>query len=335
MALSGVGRPANVSGESPQIQTQPVPNCPVCGVARRRLLASGFDYELETCRNQWDFWTCEDCTTVWLDPRPATPALSTIYPQHYYAYDMSKKLSPFVLWGKAQLDQMKFRGILSALGREPKSFMDVGCGDGRYLRMMAAKGLDRNLIYGTELTKGVVEQLSAEGFRVFETRVEDCKSIAHGTLDLVTMFHVIEHVEDPVGVLATLRDWLTPDGLLAIETPNIESLDARIFADTWWGGYHFPRHWTLFGPGSIAQALNAAGLELVDLRYQTGHSFWLYSLHHVIKFNRWIPMPRLARFFDPVRSKVALMAATAFDIVRRQFGAKTSAMLVLARRRPA
>jgi hypothetical protein len=69
------------------------------------------------------------------------------------------------------------------------------------------------------------------------------------------------------------------------------------------------------------------------MRYQTGHSFWLYSFHHLLRYNGALPMPRLARLFDPLRSKLMLILFTGFDILRRMMGFKTSAMLVLARRK--
>ena len=62
---------------------------------------------------------------------------------------------------------------------------------------------------------------------------------------------------DPVLTLARIRDWLAPGGLLALETPNLDSWDARLFCARWWGGYHFPRHWVLFDPQSIRVALDA------------------------------------------------------------------------------
>ena len=104
-----------------------------------------------------------------------------------------------------------------------------------------------------------------------------------------------------------------------------------MFRSRWWGGYHFPRHWVLFDPASIRVALEKAGLEVIAIRYQTGHSFWLFSFHHALRYNARLPMPRLARLFDPLRSKILLMLFTALDIVRRTLGMKTSAMLVLAR----
>jgi SAM-dependent methyltransferase len=244
---------------------------------------------------------------------------------------MSETLSPFVLWGKSVLDRLKFGAILRALRGPPRSFLDVGCGDGHYLKLIAGMGIARDRIFGIEL--GASKALQESGFHIFDGRVEECDQIAPGSLDLVTMFHVIEHVADPVRVLRHIRDWLSIDGVLALETPNMASLDARLFCRSWWGGYHFPRHWVLFDPASIRTALESAGFEIVSIRYQTGHSFWLYSIHHALRYNRRMPMPRLARLFDPLRSKLMLILFTALDILRRSVGMKTSAMLILARRK--
>jgi SAM-dependent methyltransferase len=317
--------------DAPEIPVVAVPNCPVCRGAARTHVAAGYDYELETCSNRWDFWRCNRCGGVWLDPRPASTALSVIYPPHYYAYNMSERLSPLVKRGKDWLDRKKFGSIIAFLGRRPSSFLDIGCGDGRYLRMMAADGVMKGRVLGLDLPSPSVDLLRAEGFTVHEGRVEDCRGIAPRSLDLITMFHVIEHVEDPVAVLKRLGEWLSPEGILALETPCLDSLDARLFRSTWWGGYHIPRHWTLFGVSSIRHALSEAGLEVVAIRHQTGHSFWLYSLHHLARYNALWPSPGLARWFDPMRSRVALIAATGFDIVRRTLGARTSAMLVITR----
>ena len=62
----------------------------------------------------------------------------------------------------------------------------------------------------------------------------------------MTMFHVIEHVADPPRVAERVARWLAPGGVFAVETPNLESLDARLFRERYWGGYHFPRHWHLY-----------------------------------------------------------------------------------------
>jgi SAM-dependent methyltransferase len=145
------------------------------------------------------------------------------------------------------------------------------------------------------------------------------------------MFHVIEHVDDPAAVVKKVASWLAPGGVFALETPNLNSYDARLFKPSYWGGYHIPRHWNLFTPDSLFELLRRAGLEPCKVLYQTGHSFWLYSFHHTLRYGKR-PRPRLARWFDPLRSLPALALFTGFDKLRAALGCRTSAMLVLARK---
>jgi SAM-dependent methyltransferase len=167
---------------------------------------------------------------------------------------------------------------------------------------------------------------------VTQERVEDCDRFAARSLDLITMFHVIEHVSSPRAAVERLAGWLRPGGVLAVETPNVDSLDARLFSGGLWGGYHIPRHWHLFRPETMAQLLEGAGLEVVAVAHQTGHAFWMYSLHHRLRYGD-PPRPRLARRFDPLRAVAPLVAFTAFDRARAAVGSRHSAKIHGARRR--
>lgn len=327
----GTAPPAGLRDDRlPLVPTEEVPRCTVCGARAHAPYARGYDYELRTCRNEWVFVRCTDCGHVWLNPRPALSALGTIYPPHYYAYDYEARVHPVARWGKAVLDGRKLGGVLKRLGGPPRTYLDVGCGSGRYLREMARRGLARRDIHGLELDAEVVARLAGEGFSVARARVEEAE-LAPGSIGLATMFHVLEHVDEPDRVVARIAGWLAPGGTLAVETPNLDSLDHRLFSATFWGGYHIPRHWHLFTPETLARLLMGAGLQPVATIYQTGHSFWMYSLHHRLRYGS-TPRPGLARRFDPLRSVLPLAAFTGLDLVRGALGARTSAMLMLARR---
>lgn len=329
--MNDVALPDEMASGLPMIPVAPVPDCPLCDAGAAVPYASGYDYELRTSANRWTFVSCTGCGHVRLDPRPAVETLATIYPPHYYAYDFARKVHPIAVRGKAWLDRRKMRGILARLGRSPASFLDVGCGDGRFLRAMEAAGVPRSRLYGLELDRPVVEHLVAAGYQAECARVEDSTLVSAGSIDLITMFHVIEHVDDPQAVTRKLAGWLAPGGVLAVETPNRDSLDARLFRRTFWGGYHFPRHWHLFSTEGVMTMMRAAGLEPVAAVYQTGHSFWLYSVHHWLRYGP-LRAPGLARWFDPIGSLVPLVAATGFDTVRARLGFPTSAVLVLGRK---
>jgi len=321
-------------GGAPRIAEEAAPTCPVCSGAEFTPLAVGFDYESRTCSNPWRFVTCRACSHVWLNPRPAISTLSAIYPPTYYAYHYDTEVNALARRGKEFLDARKFAGILTTLGRPAKSFVDIGCGDGRFLKLMRSRGVPDSTNYGLELDDKVCARLRADGFSAICKRVEDCDDIPAGSLDLATMFHVIEHVDDPAAVTRRIASWLAPGGVFAVETPNIDSLDARLFRNTYWGGYHIPRHWNMFTPRSLSRLLEAAGLEVVATRYQTGHSFWMWSMHHVTRYHG-ASRPRLAHaLFNPFKGLPALLAFTAFDKLRAAVGCKTSSMLMLARKEP-
>lgn len=313
------------------IETEEIPYCPVCGVTNYKRFAVGFDYEIQTCSNPWKLVQCQDCEHIWLNPRPAIDELSVIYPPTYYAYNYQDEVNPIALQGKAWLDTLKMKAVLSNLSSTPKSFLDIGCGDGRFLKVMEKQGVSKKNNYGLELDEQVVKPLFDDGYQVFCDRVEDTTKIPSHSLDLITMFHVIEHVDDPGSVIARVKEWLSEDGIFAIETPNIDSFDARLFKNNYWGGYHIPRHWNLFKPSTITKLLEDNDLEVISISYQTGHSFWMYSLHHWLRYNQELKW--LSRWFDPLKGLPFLVSFTGFDKLRSALGFKTSAMLVLARRK--
>ncbi len=315
---------------APLIETEEVPSCAVCGSERFATQAVGFDYELRTCRNPWRFVRCAECSHVWLNPRPSVDTLRVIYPPSYYAYNYEEQIGAIARRGKELLDALKLRGILKAAGTPPQSFLDIGCGTGRVLRAMEKSGVARPRIYGIELDQQAVDQLALAGYRAICERVEVCDQVPPASIDLATMFHVIEHVADPGAVVRRVAEWLSPGGLLALETPNVDSRDARWFGRTYWGGYHIPRHWHLFSPATLARLVADNGLEVVATRYQTGHSFWMYSLHHYLRYGAG--RRGLSRCFDPFRSLPVLLMFTLFDRLRGLAGCRTSSMLLLARK---
>lgn len=316
-----------------RITEEPVGGCALCGGQAFEPVAAGYDYEMQTCGNRWHVRRCQQCTHQQLDPRPAASTLPVIYPSDYYSYEMEKTVGRLAMWGKTRLDRLKLRAPLAALGHLPDGYLDVGCGDGRYLGILQSMGVPRARLFGLELDERAVARARAAGYHAWQVRAEHAGDlIAEGSLDMISLFHVIEHVADPVAVIDSLVHLLRPGGVIVVETPNVDSLDASLFRDRFWGGYHFPRHWHLFSERTLRSMLERAGLQVRDCTYQTGHAFWLYSLHHALKYRDGGRFPRLARWVHPLHSLPALVAATGFDFVRARLGCRTSAVMAIARK---
>ena len=309
-----------------------VNHCPICNSPHHKYFSSGKDYELETITDRFLFVKCDVCSHVWLNPRPSSNLLPIIYPSSYYSYNMSNTLNPLILKGKDLLDHLKMRSIL-AVTKNIFKYLDIGCGDGRYMKSVRnATGLPKESIIGIELDEKPVEKLRKEGYLASNIRVEDITAnfIPNDSISLITMFHVIEHVEDPVHYLKKIYNLLHSEGIFAVETPNLDSLDATIFKRSFWGGYHFPRHWHLFTSSGLINVLNDIGFKIESVQYKTGHSFWLYSFHHLLKYK--LRLELFAKLFDPMKSKFFLVVFTIFDIIRAKLGFKTSAVLVICKK---
>ncbi len=304
--------------------------CGLCGGVESRPHTVSFDYEYATCRNQWRFVQCTACETIYLNPRPAAAALAVIYPSNYYSYNYDQQINPVARLAKERLDRRTLSWLIGQLSTPLTTYCDVGCGNGRYLRAVAARGIPRERLFGTELDAEVVGQLVAEGFKVERTTLEDARTLPEGGIQLMTMFSVLEHVSEPARLLAKVKTLLAPGGLLAVEVPNPRSINARWFRERYWGGYHTPRHWNLFTLDALAAAGRRAGLRVKTFRRTTGHAFWLFSLHHYVRYE--LGWDRVGRLLHPATCLPGVALATALDLIWARAGGDTDNVLVVLER---
>jgi SAM-dependent methyltransferase len=133
-------------------------------------------------------------------------------------------------------------------------YLDVGCGSGSVLGVAQALGWQ---VAGVE-----VDEAAARKARRFSPRVHAGDLLgapfAAGEFDVVTSFHVLEHVPDPVAAVRRMLEWLDRDGLLVLEVPNAGGLGARLFGRAW-SGLELPRHLSQFTPATIERVVTQAG----------------------------------------------------------------------------
>lgn len=146
--------------------------------------------------------------------------------------------------------------------KRPGRLLDVGSGKGRFVWRAKARGWSAR---GVEPVPGTVKLARTRyGVDVVEGTLIDAHFPA-GSFDVVTMWHVLEHVEDPRTELREVSRTLADDGLLALEVPNIASLQARIGGDRW---FHLmlPHHLVHYTPRALRSVLASAGFDVVRMR---------------------------------------------------------------------
>jgi SAM-dependent methyltransferase len=105
---------------------------------------------------------------------------------------------------------------------------------------------------------------ASSGARVFVGDILDAPFSA-STFDVITGFHVLEHVDSPKQVVGKLWEWLKPGGILYLHVPNIDALEARIFRSYWYG-LELPRHLYHFSPASLSRLFASFDFEELILR---------------------------------------------------------------------
>lgn len=139
--------------------------------------------------------------------------------------------------------------------------VDAGAGRGRFVAHARASGY--RTATGVEPTaRGVDVARARHGVRLERATIDDAVVGAGGDVDAVTLWHVLEHVDDPGATLDVLRGWLRPGGALVVGVPNLDSWQARLGGDRW---YHLdlPRHRTHFTARGLVRLLGAHGFEVV------------------------------------------------------------------------
>jgi SAM-dependent methyltransferase len=103
------------------------------------------------------------------------------------------------------------------------------------------------------------------GVRLEQASVEDAQ-IADSSLDAVSLWHVLEHVDHPRESLGRIAGWLRPGGVLLVGVPNLASVQARVGGATW---YHLdvPRHRTHFTAAGIETLIRECGLRPLRSRH--------------------------------------------------------------------
>jgi SAM-dependent methyltransferase len=155
-------------------------------------------------------------------------------------------------------------------------YLDVECGSGAALAVAQALGWR---ITGIEMD---------EAAAAIARRFTDELHVG----DVVTAFHVLEHVPDPVAVTRRMLDWLAPGGLLIVKVPNAGGLGAALFGRAW-SGLELPRHLSHFTPATLELVLGKAGGRIAWCWHQAKPRSYLWSLSALLRDRGWNTLAKL------------------------------------------
>jgi 2-polyprenyl-3-methyl-5-hydroxy-6-metoxy-1,4-benzoquinol methylase len=297
--------------------------CLACGSTQRSLWTDATDAEYRSVSDHFKYWECTDCHSLSIDPCP-TERLEEIYPSSYYSY--ARPDAQLINRIKMALDKRLLRSVLRRCPGSQLAVLDVGGGSGWMLDVARRADARVSKTLVVDIDARARDQAEAAGHQFFLGPIEAFSG--DEKFDLVLMLNLIEHVADPVNVLRSARDRLKPGGALLIKTPNYDSLDARLFRKTYWGGLHCPRHWVIFTPESIRRVAASAGFEVRRLDLTQGAPFWTWSVLDRLERRGWIKLSEQHPMHEHVLTPLLMAFFGALDSVRG-LCMKTSQMFVV------
>lgn len=223
--------------------------CPVC-----RLSGRPTRIKVNTVR-AYRVERCKSCGLVYTTPRPTQEELASFYTSEYfdggydhfgyvdYGGESSAAANAARMWQLLQLWEPHISVV-------PHSVLDVGCATGDFAVSARNAGWEA---YGVEMAEVARLQASDRGVRTYASLDE-----ATGSFGLITMFHVLEHMIEPLSALDLARKLVDKRGLLVIELPQWGSLGRRLRGARW-AEIRPPEHITFFDTRSLSIALARSG----------------------------------------------------------------------------
>ncbi|ALM49238.1 methyltransferase [Flavobacterium psychrophilum] len=228
-------------------------------------------------------------------PQPTLDKLGAYYESDDYISHTDGKRSLFeklyhTVKQKALRDKIK---LIEGFQPGKGNILDIGAGTGDFLVMAKSKGWE---IVGLEPNPKAKASAQAKGV-IF---LEELSQMPDRSADIITMWHVLEHVPDIENQIAELKRILKPGGTIIIAVPNFKSYDAQYYGKHW-AAYDVPRHLWHFSKTSIKLLFAKQGMELIKVLPMKFDSFYVSLLSEKYKTGK---MNFIKGFFTGLRSNL-------------------------------
>ena len=226
-------------------------------------------------------YRCEACDYTQLLPRPTVEQDKAYYDQNGQDRTIRERID--LTWERQafSLDVERRSNAVSALFRKGSTLLDVGTGYGFFLEEMAARGFSvRGIEIGRERREMARDVTSAP---IDETNLVVEHPDPEQAADVVTLFHVLEHVADPISFAKKLRTLVRPGGALVCEVPNVNEL----LLDTcpeYWHFYWIRAHLSYFSDAILKRVLHQAGFASVEVTFI--QRYGIENLGHWLAFGK-------------------------------------------------
>ncbi|MEL6651968.1 MAG: class I SAM-dependent methyltransferase [Bacteroidota bacterium] len=225
-------------------------------------------------QEKFEIWECQNCQLRFTQHIPGESEIGRYYQsEEYISHSNTSKglVNTLYQWVRNYTLGQKRKLIEKLSGRKSGSLLDIGCGTGEFLGTMKEAGWKST---GLEPDEGARQQAKAQDVEVHPS--EHLFQL-NGSYDVITMWHVLEHVHRLHEYLDQIESILADDGLLIIAVPNYNSRDASHYQAEW-AAYDVPRHLYHFEAEAMERLLGQHGFRLEKLQHMPFDGFYVSLL---------------------------------------------------------
>lgn len=232
--------------------------CPVCGKQEFKNYLVVTDNSVS--KESFVIVECENCSFKFTNPRPDSESIGAYYESEEYVSHSNTKSG---IINKAyhvvrSITTKQKVELINKCAPAKGTILDYGCGTGNFLAACKNDGWD---IRGIEPNKKAREIASNE---TEELVAADLADLEGEKFEVITLWHVLEHIHTLNETMAQLVDMLQDDGTLIVAVPNADSHDAQLYKENW-AAYDVPRHLYHFTQATMKRFLKKHKMKLEDV----------------------------------------------------------------------
>jgi 2-polyprenyl-3-methyl-5-hydroxy-6-metoxy-1,4-benzoquinol methylase len=257
-----------------------IKQCLICNNSKFENFLECTDYFLSG--ENFTLVKCSECGFVFINPRPFPTELSKYYdsPDYISHSGTSKGLVGFIYKKIRRYTHSKKVKLVSKYTRG-KSILDIGCGSGELLNLFKLNNWE---------TLGIEPNQSARDFAKTNYNISilnenELSSIPSNSKDVITLWHVLEHVSGLNERMLELKRILKNDGVIFIAVPNRTSFDAEYYGK-FWAAYDVPRHLYHFSQETMKRLLEKNNFSLVNILPMRFDSYYVSMLSEKYKSDK-------------------------------------------------
>ncbi|MFN3996612.1 class I SAM-dependent methyltransferase [Algoriphagus sp.] len=245
--------------------------CPLCKSGRFLNYAEITDHAVS--KENFMLCKCSDCQLVFTNPRPSQEGIGPYYnfPEYFSHDDKTRNLTQW-LYKKIRTYNISKKVSFIETFKKKGKLLDYGCGTGEFLKAAKKQGWK---VEGVEPNEKARRQANLKLKNKIKPALEEIKKDSE--FDVITLYHVLEHIHDLRKTIKKIISHLNSDGYLIIAVPNYNSWDGKFYGNTW-AGWDVPRHLYHFNSSAIEGFKNNFNLELKEIKPMKFDSFYVSLL---------------------------------------------------------